>query len=158
LHDFASSSSLQRGSSGSIRSIQTLSSSHSNSVPGQQKSFAFEKIRSAIVEQLGLELALLTTVIPSLEELVRSMDTSQGTFPAQERFHDKEGSDNGGVFEATNRLHYAFCRFIQVVATFSSSWVLVLDNLQWADLASIDLMEVLVSDCKTINLVLVCCF
>jgi predicted ATPase len=127
LRDFASSSNLQRSSSGSIRSIQSLSS---NSDPGRQKGFTFEEIRSAIVEQLGSELGLLTQVIPYLEEVLGSTVTTHGIISEGGRLREAGQPDDGGVFEAINRLHYAFRRFIRVVATFFNPLVLVLDDLQ----------------------------
>lgn len=46
-----------------------------------------------------------------------------------------------GPEESENRFHYVFKNFLQVFAAFEHPLVLVLDDLQWADMASLNLIQ-----------------
>jgi PAS domain S-box-containing protein len=53
-----------------------------------------------------------------------------------------------------NRFQYAFCRFVDVFAQAEHPLTLALDDLQWADAASLDLLETLLSSVNGSLLVL----
>lgn len=56
---------------------------------------------------------------------------------------------------AQNRFNWLFQQFIAVFTTPEHPLVIFLDDLQWADLASLDLMKVLIGESKTGHLLLI---
>jgi predicted ATPase len=92
----------------------------------------FERLCSQITSELGSELALLIQVIPVLAEIVTIIE-----FPLTE---------NSSSIDSKNQINFAFLRFIRAVSYQFMPLVFVLDDLQWADGASIDLLEALLSD------------
>lgn len=80
----------------------------------------------------GLELLILVRVFPFLEEVLPSSDVQQS-------------EDHQSPLDAKYRLVYAFCRFLRVVKKHFRL-VFVLDDLQWADVASLDLLEAILND------------
>uniref|UniRef100_A0A7S4IB76 Orc1-like AAA ATPase domain-containing protein n=1 Tax=Odontella aurita TaxID=265563 RepID=A0A7S4IB76_9STRA len=87
-----------------------------------------ERTRGEITSALGTEAGLLAEILPSLGHIV-------GEQP------DKTAV--GGV-EAQNRLHAAFRALARSVCTPEAPAVIVLDDVQWADDLSLDLMRTLV--------------
>ncbi|QQS39998.1 MAG: sigma 54-interacting transcriptional regulator [Acidobacteriota bacterium] len=86
-------------------------------------------IRTKISEALGTTGGVLTEVVPGLELLI-------GQQPAAQEL---------GPRETLNRLQLVFQRFIAAVATKEHPLVLFLDDLQWADAATLDLLLPLLS-------------
>jgi hypothetical protein len=114
-----------------------------------------------MIEELGDELAILTRVIPQLRELLGHVEGEGGGIPMEggggggedgttnsdanpiaalllEEKEDRH-QQQPGYLEAKNRFNYAFKRFIRVLGGCFSPLVLVLDDLQWADFASVSL-------------------
>ena len=95
---------------------------------------SFEKIRDELIDKLGAEnLHLLINIIPELSEIVGSkvsMDEMK-----------KQGS-----VETKARVNYAFRILMRVVASNFAPLVVLLDDIQWSDAATLDLLEVLVTD------------
>jgi predicted ATPase/class 3 adenylate cyclase/tRNA A-37 threonylcarbamoyl transferase component Bud32 len=58
--------------------------------------------------------------------------------------------------EAENRFHFTVRRFVRALATEEHPLVLFLDDLQWADLPSIRLLERLATDLESRDLLIVC--
>jgi predicted ATPase/class 3 adenylate cyclase/tRNA A-37 threonylcarbamoyl transferase component Bud32 len=58
--------------------------------------------------------------------------------------------------EAENRFHFTLRRFVRALATEAHPLVLFLDDLQWADLPSIRLLERLATDTDSHHLLIVC--
>ena len=56
---------------------------------------------------------------------------------------------------AQNRFNVTFCKFICAFATEERPLVIFLDDLQWADLASLKLIQLLISNCDTSHLLLI---
>ena len=54
--------------------------------------------------------------------------------------------------EAQNRIHTALCSFVRAVARKEHPLVLFLDDLQWADPASLDLMRLLMGESRNMHL------
>jgi predicted ATPase len=108
----------------------------------------FQEIRSKIVDQLGTELPLLTNVIPHLHEIVGESEGVEGT----------KMEHQGGHVEAKSRFNYAFRRFLRVMSSYFMPLVMLLDDLQWADLASLELLGVLIADRNNPNLMVIGCY
>lgn len=86
-------------------------------------------IRDNIRENLGMEASYLTALIPSLKGITGEFDAKLGSME-----------------NASNRLKYAFQKFANTISTERRPVVLVLDDLQWCDTASADLIEALLTD------------
>ncbi|MEG4625014.1 AAA family ATPase [Microcoleus sp. w1-18aA5] len=97
-----------------------------------------KKWRTTILEALGENGQVIIDVIPELELLIGK----QSPVP------DLEGSG------AQNRFNRVFEKFIRVFATVEHPLVIFLDDLQWADLASIKLMQLILGNRETRYLLL----
>ncbi|MHA7925688.1 MAG: AAA family ATPase [Marinobacter sp.] len=89
--------------------------------PQSQRDAVKEKVLAA----LGGNGRLLTDIVPFLEELI-------GPQPAVGEL---------GVIEARNRLSYVFVAFLASIADELPPLVIFLDDLQWIDNASLDLLQ-----------------
>jgi len=83
--------------------------------------------RAAILDAVGDHGQILIDIIPALERIIG----------LQPEVPQLDGIEN------QNRLNYTFNRFISNLATPEHPLVVFLDDLQWIDLASLNLIEVL---------------
>lgn len=95
--------------------------------------------RNQISAALGENAQVIVELIPELERIIGAQP------PAPEL----SGS------AAQNRFHLLFQRFIQVFTTPAHPLVMSVDDLQWADSASLNLIQVLMSESQTGCLLLV---
>jgi PAS domain S-box-containing protein len=95
--------------------------------------------QSKILTALGNSGQVIIDVIPELEQII-------GPQPAIVALSGTA---------AQNRFNLLFQRFIQVFATPDHPLVLFLDDLQWIDLASLRLIQLLMTDLKTGHLLLI---
>mmetsp|Transcript_28109 Transcript_28109/g.68351 ORF Transcript_28109/g.68351 Transcript_28109/m.68351 type:complete len:902 (+) Transcript_28109:634-3339(+) len=58
----------------------------------------------------------------------------------------------------THQLHHVFRLFIRVICSWYRPLVMLIDDLQWADHASLELMEVLMTDRENTGLLLIGCY
>jgi len=98
-----------------------------------------QKWKALILDALGENGQVIIDVIPELELLIGE----QPEVPVL------EGS------AAQNRFNLLFGKFIRVFATKEHPLVIFLDDLQWADSASLKLMELLMSEADTRYLLLI---
>jgi len=91
-----------------------------------------ERIRSCIQNQLGAEAALLTAVVPFLKVVIDCEDESCIT--------------KGSKENAMNKLTYIFQTFVGAISTAQRPVIMFLDNLQWCDLGSLELIVALLTD------------
>ncbi|PAX48947.1 ATP-binding protein, partial [Brunnivagina elsteri] len=98
-----------------------------------------EKWKTKILAALGEQGRVITEVIPELEKIV-------GVQPAV--------AEIGGS-AATNRFNLLFQKFIQVFTDKEHPLVIFIDDLQWADSASLNLMQTLVCEKETQHLLLI---
>lgn len=87
-------------------------------------------LRSRLIEALGVNGGVLAEVIPEVELII-------GPQPAPPRLDSAE---------ARNRFLYVFQRFIGTIAERDHPLVVLLDDLQWADPATLDLLHALLTD------------
>ena len=102
----------------------------------------------------------LLKIIPDLgavvdEPVALSTDSSQDGIPAVENGRTRgtisiaHGQGAVILHESKNRFHYLFRKFFFVTAALlEGPQVIVLDDTQWADLASLELLEALLNDSK----------
>jgi predicted ATPase len=103
---------------------------------GSSTGRSFQEIRDKLISGLGAKIHLLTKVIPELSEIVGD----QQTLPDADDRHD------GNQEEAKARFNYIFRMFIRLITSYFAPLVIVLDDLQWADAGSLELMKVLITD------------
>lgn len=97
-----------------------------------------QKLQVKILEALGENAQVIIDVIPELERLIGK----QPSVP------ELEGT------AAQNRFNLLLQNFIRVLATKEHPLVIFLDDLQWADSASLKLMQLLMSETNTRYLLL----
>ncbi|KAL9182984.1 hypothetical protein ACHAXT_004263 [Thalassiosira profunda] len=96
------------------------------------------KIKADIKEELGDDALIIRGSIQGCGELFSSDETESN--PQQEDL-------GGGGKEAVNRLQYAIRRLMKIVCTnLEGGVVLFIDDLQWADASSLDLLQSLMQD------------
>lgn len=86
--------------------------------------------KEKILAALGDNGQIIIEIIPELERII-------GQQPSVERL---------GKTESQNRLNFFFKRFLNVFCQKEHPLVLFIDDLQWADLSSLNLIEQLISD------------
>jgi predicted ATPase len=85
-----------------------------------------EALRTAVRESVGPEAGLLTDIIPALERLLGPTEIPTRVYGT----------------EALHRFRFVFCNFIRALSK-SAPLVLLLDDLQWADCLSTELLRAL---------------
>jgi len=97
----------------------------------------YKRISEEIMMELDTEIGLLSQVIPVLEEIVY-VPIQYSVVLAL--------SDPSLLNNSKSQILFAFRRFFRVIARIFSPLVLALDDLQWADTSSFDLLEALMAD------------
>lgn len=95
--------------------------------------------QTRLLEALGANGQVIVDVIPEIEQII-------GSQPAVPSL---------GILESQNRFIHAFQQFIKVLSQPDHPLVLFLDDLQWADSASLQLIERLVTNLDYQNLFLI---
>jgi len=93
----------------------------------------YQELRNSIISEVGDEILLLANVVPVLEEVIEIpvvMDVV---------------ADHGNK-EAKERLKYGFLQFFRVISRYFDHLVIVIDDLQWTDALSIELLDGIISD------------
>ncbi|MBE9119171.1 serine/threonine-protein kinase PknK [Lusitaniella coriacea LEGE 07157] len=98
-----------------------------------------ERWRADILQALGDSSRVIIEVIPELELLIGE----------QPEVPELEGT------AAQNRFNLLFGKFIRAIAQKEHPLVIFLDDLQWADLASLKLMQLLMSESDTNHLLFI---
>jgi predicted ATPase len=112
---------------------------------------SFEEMRDRIVEGLHAKLHVLMSVIPDLVEII-------GDEYVRDDFIFVDAENQGNSQAKHLQLKHAFRVFIRIVSSYLKPLVLLLDDLQWADVASLELLEVLVTDRQNPNLMIIGCY
>ncbi|MEH1901581.1 MAG: AAA family ATPase [Nostoc sp.] len=91
---------------------------------------ALQTWKQKLLESLGSNGQIVIDIIPELEKII-----------------DKQSPvEQLGATEAQNRFNLFFKRFVTVLAQKQHPLVIFLDDLQWADFASLKLIELLITD------------
>ncbi|WP_421658992.1 trifunctional serine/threonine-protein kinase/ATP-binding protein/sensor histidine kinase [Leptothermofonsia sp. ETS-13] len=98
-----------------------------------------ERWKFKILRALGENGQVIVEVIPELESIIGPQPVAPALLGAA----------------AQNRFHFLFQKFIKVFATLAHPLVIFLDDLQWADSASLKLMHLLISDTESQHLLLI---
>ena len=101
-----------------------------------------EPIKKEIKNLIGDEGKVLTELIPNLELLI-------GPQPDIPKL---------GGLESQNRLNYLFSSFIKAITGPEHPIVLFMDDMQWADSASLSLLNVLMSNNELNHLLCICAY
>lgn len=132
---YAGITSVCRGICGRILQMRNGEKTHGTS---------FENIRQELIDTLGSEnLQLLNSIVPELGEIV-------GDELFINTIRKKQTNE-----ESKARLNYAFRTLFQVVARRFAPLVILLDDLQWSDAATLDLLQVLITDSENPSLYLI---
>jgi predicted ATPase len=110
-----------------------------------------EQLCRQLKTELGSELALILQVIPILAEVI-PLDVAEDS---PSRSTTTTTSTQGQSPDSKNQFNFAFLRFVRVITYQFTPLIFVLDDLQWADGASLDLLDVLLTDSSTSKLVVV---
>lgn len=94
----------------------------------------YQELCRSIISEVGGEIVRLTNIVPVLEEAIE--------FPSMA---DVVVADQGNK-EAKERLKYAFLQFFRVITRYFHHLVIVLDDLQWTDALSIELLDAIIND------------
>jgi predicted ATPase len=93
----------------------------------------YQELRKNIIAEVGREVLLLYNVVPVLEEVIEIPATMSVV------------ADQGNK-EAKERLKYGFLQFFRVITRYFDHLVIVLDDLQWTDALSIELLDRIIGD------------
>ena len=99
-------------------------------------------IKHRIQDAVGEEGQVLTNVLPTLEYIIGA----QPPVP-----------EVGGV-EAQHRFHYVMQKFLHALATAEHPVVLFIDDVQWADSASLHLLSALLNDAEGAYFLCICAY
>mmetsp|Transcript_24393 Transcript_24393/g.67576 ORF Transcript_24393/g.67576 Transcript_24393/m.67576 type:complete len:1193 (-) Transcript_24393:65-3643(-) len=107
---------------------------------------AFEQFQADTVKNVDLlELRFLHGIIPSMGLIATLPELGNGN-----GYEDSMLSQ-----EQTNRLLHGFVKFIRVACMAFSPLVIFLDDLQWADVSSLDLLKALISERVPTNVMVI---
>lgn len=95
-------------------------------------------IKEAILSAVGNNGQVIVDLLPSLENVIGK----QSAVPEL------------SAVESQNRFNIVFQNFLSVLAELKSKFIIFLDNVQWSDTPSLRLIEMIVSSCKNLLLIL----
>jgi predicted ATPase len=109
---------------------------------------SFQDIHDKLIDGLGGDIHLLTTMVPELNEIVGDQHT---------RFEPDGAAagNHGNQEEAKARFNFIFRVFIRLITSYFAPLVMVLDDLQWADVGSLELIENLITDRDNSNFMII---
>ncbi|MGB7439886.1 MAG: AAA family ATPase, partial [Coleofasciculaceae cyanobacterium] len=107
-----------------------------------EKPLVLNQWRDKILSALGSNGQVLIEVIPNLELVIGQQP------PVAEV----------GAQEAQNRFNLVFQNFIKALCQPEQALVLFIDDLQWSDHASLNLLKTIISDKEISNLLIICAY
>jgi len=101
-----------------------------------------EAWRAKLSNSLGEDGRLITDIIPDLELIIGEQPIAKKLQPEEAKFYFIK----------------VFSRFVEAFASELHPMIMFLDDLQWADIASLELLEYLVNDTKIKHFLLICAY
>lgn len=124
-------------------SLKSLKDSESGA---QDTPIDIHGLGTRIVEELGASVDLMARLIPSLTNIL----------PSDAIVGDKTSFIDIYNFEAAQeQIKYAFRVLTLAICSYFNGVVLILDDLQWADVASLDVIDYLISDKRNQGLMII---
>ena len=138
----------------------------------------FREIQTNLTLELAQEMPLLARVIPELHQLLETSEATTTESQSQQAIRQISSSQSLSSIvnnpnqqvpaaaaaaaaedpsDTRHRFNHAFRRFMRTVGKHleSSLFIMILDDLQWADVSSIELLENILLDRENGNLMLV---
>ena len=113
--------------------------------------FTLSAFREGLNQELAEDASILVRLIPGLMLLLKTdREAVQSPSLGLER-------ESGGYRDVQQQFKIAFRNFLRAVARFGPV-VLFLDDMQWADAASMELLEALISDRESNGFMVIGCF
>ena len=109
-----------------------------------------EEVRNQILEQLGGNesevVAILIDIIPNLNEILTPTGSTTGEEYKSDGDEQRPKRTSLNAEAKSQLVNYAFRMFLGIMSSTFSPLVIMLDDLQWADAASLELINVIVTD------------
>jgi predicted ATPase len=102
-------------------------------------------IGSILSSELGSGVEPLAKLIPELEHIL----------PVNRRKSDASASERFDFEALQERVKYAFRVLTRVLSSYFSPLVLILDDLQWTNVSSLDFVDYLMSDTQNSNALMI---
>jgi len=125
-----------------------------------------DEISRELKEAVGSDFRVLTELIPNLGRIIGEESAMRRTKSATSLASSFQSSASGisvsvpvvGGKATQIRLGYFFRRFLRAISTPSHPVILYLDDLQWADEMSLDLIEKLITDPNVSSFLFLGCY
>ncbi|KAL3932910.1 MAG: hypothetical protein SGBAC_010631, partial [Bacillariaceae sp.] len=114
----------------------------------REKSLSVANVRLVLEQELGEESSLLCQLIPQLKPIMS--DEQQQEEQSPEAVVDVEELENG-----LDRLRFAFRILTRALSAEFAPLVLFLDDLQWADVSSLQVLDFVISDTQNPNPIMI---
>lgn len=102
-------------------------------------------LRWRIHDAIGSGNSVLFKAIPNLRKLMaEDKETSSSTLSYRDGTASRSG--RSAMLSSSHRLPFLFCKLISAIACKAHPCVLFLDDLQWADEMTLDVMRVVMTD------------
>jgi len=98
----------------------------------EDNSYSLKRIKIDICEILGEDIKLVSTCLPGCEELFPDTDTTS---------RDNNDTPSHTIQNDTRRLQYAFRRLLRAICSNVKGILFFLDDLQWSDSESLELIK-----------------
>eukprot|EP00957_Ditylum_brightwellii_P142250 10837327-Ditylum_brightwellii.AAC.1 len=109
----------------------------------EEESSICKEIEQALHEELQDEVHLLARIIPNLNEIITADAHSTSTSMSDNETVDSDARQA--------KFKYALRVFIRIMSSYISPLVICLDDLQWADVSSLEVIDLLASDALNKN-------
>jgi predicted ATPase len=114
----------------------------------------YANIQGQLKTQLGHNIHLLANVIPGLQMIVDmglpsscgSIGSNRSPVGGSVSMDHAPTASGDKAHQAKDQLFYAFRIFFRIISAYFAPFTMVLDDLQWADVASLELVQSLLTD------------
>ena len=114
-----------------------------------------------LIEGLGSELSLLTSIMPNLADVVGAENVLHSSNAVRSQAEVTEAVPStknlSSLRQSADRLKFLLRKFIRIV-TRHTPLVIILDDVQWSDSSSLLSVTSLLIDTTISNLMIVCCY